>query len=231
MSLQIVTNSDLMPATFNYSILDLETETFVRETTDQLKDLMGRVRDDVITIGKKLKEVKEKLPHGQFGGWLEREFAWSQDKAEKLMRVADTFGEIPQFAELDIDDSALYVLAARSTPVEARQEVLERAQNGEHISHKKTKEAIKWHAPEKKQPTKTVLKPSVRKQYVACLHELVNVLGKAVALDPEELAAKIEPDEAEWVAGRLAEGSIWLEKVTWALGKRDSAEPSTPASP
>lgn len=51
------------------------------------------------------------------------------------MRVAEKF-QIPQIADFNFGASALYLLAAPSTPEPARIEAIERAQAGEAITHK-----------------------------------------------------------------------------------------------
>src|SRR5207244_11617416 len=89
----------------------------------------------------KLTEVKQQLPHGQFSLWLEQEFQWSQDTAEKWMQVTEHFGEIRNVAEFDV--SALYVLSARSPPEEARDEARDRARRGEHVTHKRAKSIVR----------------------------------------------------------------------------------------
>ena len=76
-------------------------------------------------------EVKDRLPHGAFGGWLESEFAWSDRTAQKFINVAKMLVES---TNIPIDSKeALYLLAAPSTPEQARQEAITRARNGETI--------------------------------------------------------------------------------------------------
>ncbi|WP_434509559.1 DUF3102 domain-containing protein [Desulfitobacterium sp. AusDCA] len=53
-----------------------------------------------IEIGRRLKEAKDLLPHGEWGKWLEDSVNYSQSRAEKLMRVFDAYGT-QQPASLD----------------------------------------------------------------------------------------------------------------------------------
>ena len=46
----------------------------------------------IVAIGQELIEIKEKLGHGHFGGWLKSEFGMSPDTAERYMRVVRVFG-------------------------------------------------------------------------------------------------------------------------------------------
>lgn len=129
---------------FDYSQLDTLTSDFVRQRTNELKTLVKRSAQDIIEIGAKLIEVKERLPHGQFGGWLNVEFGWSQQTAKRFINVAQRF-QNQQIVDLDFAPSALYLLSAPSTPDDARQEAIERAENGETINHILAKEIVLEH--------------------------------------------------------------------------------------
>ena len=104
-----------------------------------------RTAQDIIDIGAKLAEVKERLGHGKFRSWITAEFDWSHDTAINFMNVASAFGEMTKISS--IAPSALYALAAPSTPPAARTEAIERATRGEAITHSTAKAIIEEHAP------------------------------------------------------------------------------------
>jgi hypothetical protein len=126
---------------FDYATLDSETRIVVQQRTSEIKALMKRAASDIIEIGQKLIEVKARLGHGNVGGWLETEFDWSWDTAKRFMRVAETF-QNQQIADFQIAPSALYLLAAPSTPETARIEAIERATAGEPITYSKAREIV-----------------------------------------------------------------------------------------
>ena len=127
---------------FDYSRLDAQIRTLAQTRADEIKRLMKQTAYNIIQIGQKLLEMKECLGHGYFGRWLRAEFEWSQDTANRFINVAKHLGEIPQIAEFDIAPSALYLLAAPSTPDAARDIALERAARGESITHKAAKAIV-----------------------------------------------------------------------------------------
>ncbi|KGK91389.1 hypothetical protein DP73_03735 [Desulfosporosinus sp. HMP52] len=45
-----------------------------------------------IEIGRRLKEAKELLPHGEWGKWLVESCSYSKKTAEKLLRIFDAYG-------------------------------------------------------------------------------------------------------------------------------------------
>ncbi|GAA6621636.1 DUF3102 domain-containing protein [Scytonema sp. NUACC26] len=134
---------------FEYDILDGDTQRVVQQHTNEIKTLMRRNSQDIIDIGQKLIEVKQHLGHGSFRNWLKFEFNWSVSAATKFMQVAEQF-KCVNFTHLNITASTLYLIAAPSTPKEARVEVLERASNGENICYTEAKAIVFQHKKTKK---------------------------------------------------------------------------------
>ncbi len=129
---------------FDYAALDPETRIVVQQRTSEIKSLIRRTASDILDLGQKLLEVKAQLGHGYFRDWLKSEFDWGVWTATKYMQVAKRF-KCVNFSHLDIAPSALYELAAPSTPETARDEAIKRAFGGETITHSKAK-AIKARA-------------------------------------------------------------------------------------
>lgn len=79
---------------------------------------------NTIELGETLLAVKEVLPHRQFMEWLQVEFDMSERMIQHTMNVARTYGA-PEKRNIVtvLSPSALYLLAAPSTPKEARAEV------------------------------------------------------------------------------------------------------------
>ncbi|NHC38004.1 DUF3102 domain-containing protein [Scytonema millei] len=134
---------------FDYAALDVEAQIAVQKHTCDIKRMMRRTTQDIIEIGEKLIEVKQYLGFGHFSNWLIAEFGWKERTARNFMRVAEVF-KSAKFADLFIASSALYHLAAPSTPESARQEALELANKGEYITYSKARSIISQHQELKK---------------------------------------------------------------------------------
>ena len=93
----------------------------------------GTTAADVIEIGQALIRQKAKLGHGNFLNWLAAEFGMSNPTASRFMNVAERFGS-KSFSVKDLDLTALYELAAPSTPEEVRSEVERRIAAGELVT-------------------------------------------------------------------------------------------------
>ena len=135
---------------FDYSNLDAETLHFVQKQTGEIRSLMKRTAQDIIKIGQKLIAVKKRLGYGQYRKWIKTEFNWGKSTANSFENVAKQFADVQN---LDIfAPSALYELAAPSTPKSAREEAIARAQAGEKIGCKFAREIKKKHITELAKP-------------------------------------------------------------------------------
>ncbi len=129
---------------FDYEILDQETQITVKQKTSEIKSLIRQTAQEIVEVGQKLAEVKRQLKHGQFRSWLKSEFNWSISSATKFMQVSEQFKNV-NFTHFNFATSALYVLAAPSTPDSARQHALEIASQGENITYSLAKLIVKHH--------------------------------------------------------------------------------------
>src|SRR5215831_1107977 len=89
--------------------------------------------ENVIEIGRHLSEAKAEIKElgGSWGDWLKAEFGWSDQQARRFMHIFERKSELNKLLNADLPISALYLLAAPSTPETARTEIIERAQGGE----------------------------------------------------------------------------------------------------
>jgi len=133
-----------MPATvqlrFDYAALDAETRRFVIERTERIHALARATAASIVEIGKHLTEVKAELEHGKFLEWIEREFAWSRFSADRFMNVFERV-KSSNLQQMQIDVSALYLIAAPSTPEPVREEVISRAAV-ERVTHSTVKAVL-----------------------------------------------------------------------------------------
>lgn len=130
---------------FDYQALTLVQQQSIQQKTGEIRARLRRSAQDIWEIGQRLTEVRSQLKHGQFDAWLKAEFGWSRRTAYNFISVYETFQEHANFAQIDIATSALYLISAPSTAPEIRNEMIERAQNGEKITHQALKQAIKAH--------------------------------------------------------------------------------------
>lgn len=135
-----ISNVDM--SKFDYQQLTPKTRDQIQELTLDIRNRLRRCAQDIYQIGYDLCLIKQELQHGQFRAWLKTEFDWSISAANKFMQVSRQFQ--PQDLEtVDISPSALYVLAAPSTPQTVRNEALEKAKQGQTITFSLAKKLLK----------------------------------------------------------------------------------------
>jgi hypothetical protein len=128
-------------ALFDYRKLEPEVRAFVKERETLIREMAKRTAQGIVLIGQWLTEVKEQLPHGEWLPWLKDEFGWSRMTAERFMQVHEKF-KMHNLCNLEIDVSALYLIAAPSTPDIVVHEVIERAEKGEPMTRAKAEEIL-----------------------------------------------------------------------------------------
>ncbi|MGF1523898.1 MAG: DUF3102 domain-containing protein [Leptolyngbyaceae cyanobacterium] len=128
---------------FDYRMLSSAQRQIVQQKTGEIRERLRRSAQDIWEIGQRLVEVRAQLKHGQFESWLKNEFGWSRRTAYNFIGVYEAFRESASFAQIDIATSALYLLAAPSTPQSIREEFIERAERGEKITYKDLHRVIK----------------------------------------------------------------------------------------
>jgi len=67
-------------------------ERTIETITGEIKALRNQTLACVIEIGRRLKEAKAMLPHGEFGQWLEHKVDFSQSTANNFMKLFDAYG-------------------------------------------------------------------------------------------------------------------------------------------
>jgi N6-adenosine-specific RNA methylase IME4 len=219
--------TDQQLSLFDYTALDTETRIVVQQRTGEIKALMRTTAQGIIDIGEKLTEVKQRLGHGNFGTWLHLEFSWTDRTARQFMRVYDQF-KMENFSDLTIAPSALYLLAAPSTPDEVREHFIEQSQNGISVGYTEVKELKQAFdiAPDpiKKRLLEGEIAPKTAKKLAEALNE-VPVEVREIAIeggvsDPDAipLMARLYKEKREtfdtMAVSKTVNGEIPLEKAT-----------------
>ena len=108
-------SNELAPRGYDYSGLSTEVSIKAQVAAERVKIRINRTVEDIIEIGRNLIEVKESLPHGEFGKWIELEFGMSQPLAYNFIQTYKRFGN-GNYNNYKFQPTVLYALAAPSTP-------------------------------------------------------------------------------------------------------------------
>ena len=175
---------------FNYNILQSDQREIVRQRTEEIKERLKRSAQDIWEIGQKLFEVRSQLAYGNFDNWLKAEFGWSRRTAYNFIKVYEAFPECATVAQVSIAASALYQLSSPSTPQKVRNELIQRAKDGEKITRQDIRFAL-----EKKEPASSVVDKSTK---ASDPQQIVSVVSQdKKVLDLEETKIKTSDDSAK----------------------------------
>jgi hypothetical protein len=140
--------------TFDYSALPSETAEALRKQAARIRSRTKEATAAIIEIGRDLIAVQDHLEHGQFGAWVEAECGFTDRTARNYMRAAE-FAEDKSEIVSVLEPSAVYMLAAKSTPSAAGDDVAQRLARGEILTAASVKNLVEVHKAEQRRAAKT----------------------------------------------------------------------------
>ena len=120
------------PAAFSYETLPIEQATALQQSAERIRSLGRQQTEAIVEIGRELISAKERLPHGEFTAWLDAEFGMSDRTALNYMHLANWGQDKPEIISV-LPPTALYLLAAPSTPEPAKDEIVKRIRCGDIV--------------------------------------------------------------------------------------------------
>ena len=208
-----------------------DREAFLARKAGALRALAKTVVRDVIEIGRLLSEAKEAFGRGEnpeFLAWAQEALGWSRSSVYRFMDVHALMrnGQFSQRGKIeDLDLSSLYLLARPSTADDVRDEVVERAANGEAITPKEVARLIDEARKRDRFAAKKELERRLAREQAKAdtrEREIRAEYADKLVFDMDELKAKIakisKPLQArikqlEDELRRRAEASSSLEKI------------------
>jgi hypothetical protein len=129
---------------FAYANLDADTRTVVQQEDQAFDRNMHAAGASFMHACYNLRRIHEALRYQRpgFDAYCASKPGLSKSTAYRMLEVANMF---PNLGDIQAAPSALYVLAAPSTPEPARQEALSRAEAGEAITHQVTRALVRQH--------------------------------------------------------------------------------------
>lgn len=117
----------------------IEKNVDLEKIESEIIALKNQTAENIIQIGYKLIEAKEKLSHGEWSSWLENKVEFSQRTANQFMRIAKEFGSNSEvLTDLGITKVGLLL----DVPTEKREEFIENY-DLKSMSTRELKKAIK----------------------------------------------------------------------------------------
>jgi DNA repair exonuclease SbcCD ATPase subunit len=165
------------------------------EYTVRAKQVLKRTAEDIIELSQICHEYHQEFGYQEYVRWLKDDLGMSETYGRNLLNVYKQFGFTAQCAVIPcFDSSALRLLSENSTPESARQEALDRAEQGETISYKAAHEIV-----DRYKAQVNDLKEKLNKA------ESLNKLSKDIAGEAQRYKQETEGyrQEAEALRGKL----------------------------
>lgn len=132
---------------FDYQQLDSETRINLKQRAERICERTRKTAVDFWESGRDFHEAQQELAlrgYGCFIQWAESETGYKKSSVYRMIDFHKNI-EFPNLGNTSVAISAFYLLSSPSTPEEARQEAMDRAQNGEIITPGKAKEIVEDH--------------------------------------------------------------------------------------
>src|SRR5262249_17067064 len=212
-------------------IMTAPAAAVLAEHAAEIRRLGKQTVENVVEMGRRLTEAKEIAGHGNWLPWLDREFGWKEQTARNFMQAYELSLKSPNFGDLEVPVSALYMLAAPSTPQDVRDEVLARAQAVEPVTVSDVKTAIANRKPEPTPNHKYQVKPAAASLFAN--EDQLHAFAGVVSL--RTVRRFITFEQQVDLAKQLTEGNIraaayqpyvadWLRQAGKLQGRIDAVE-------
>jgi hypothetical protein len=214
-------------ALFDYGALDAETRIVLQQRAGEIKSIAKRMASDVVEIGHKLADVKQRLANGKFNEWLSAELGWSERTAYNFCAVYSRFGAA-NFAIENVAVSALYLLAAPSTPAEAVEVARQIADGGEEVTHGVAKEIVRQAKAREPKQKELIEEPEAEVEEDGADETASTAEPEEPRRPMDQLVATVKRFSGRIVGSTLVNQGFTFDQLTEALSrklieKRDSA--------
>jgi hypothetical protein len=141
----------LIPGPFDYSVLDVDIASNLREQANRIRTRIGKATQDLIDIGRDLLAAKKHLlDHGEFIKWVESEVGIARRTAQAYMAIAKLADDKGAAIAL-LPPTTVHRLAAKSAPPEVVSEVVAKARSGDVLPDRTVFEMISEAKAQKRQ--------------------------------------------------------------------------------
>jgi hypothetical protein len=133
---------DALPtcAEFDYGQYEPKVADELRQAAERIRSRGQDQIAAIVDIGNELNQVKNKIGHGNWGSWLESEFAMSVATANRYMRgaafIADKRTRGKFITVTNLTPGSLFQMSAKSAPPLLVHEAVERAETNAPMSEK-----------------------------------------------------------------------------------------------
>jgi DNA repair exonuclease SbcCD ATPase subunit len=106
---------------------------------------LKRTANEYVNLSQICHEYHNEFGYQDYEQWIKNDLGLGITRGKQLLTVYDQFGVTPQSGVDYLPVATMFLLAAPSVPESARTEAIEKAENGEKLTIKQTKELVEAH--------------------------------------------------------------------------------------
>jgi len=106
---------------------------------------LKRTAYEYVNLSQICHEYHQEFGYQDYSAWVKNDLGLGSRRGDQLLNVYDRFGVTAVTAVENLPAEIMFLLAAPSVPESARTEAIEKAENGESLTIKQTKELVEAH--------------------------------------------------------------------------------------
>jgi len=187
----------VLTSAFDYSAVPSAQAVALRQQAKRIRERIRATTISVIEVGRDLLATKQNLPHGLFIPWVEAECGVTIRTAQLYMTAA-AFAEGKSEMVSRLTPTALYRLAAKTTPAEVVTTVIQKLNSGAVVAEQEVitaiaearaqKNVLRKRSSKKARPqAREAQRQKHQRDAAAAVSDIINAIGKK----PAERVSKI----------------------------------------
>jgi hypothetical protein len=186
--------------------------TELAEIADRIRIRMRHTIADIIETGRDLTAAKAQLGHGQFSDWVWDEFSMSARTAQNYMRAAE-WAEGKNEIISHLSPTAVYALAAPSTPTAVTDRVIADSKAGKPVTDEYVKRHIKAAKEQERKKKARAARAADRATTAGYFEDVSTEQAAKTRSDPVGKAIAERAERNAWQEQALAEIASILQKL------------------
>jgi len=200
-----------------------ELVAWLRERYGALRGLLVRTARDLVDIGRILAEVRDALSHQEFLAFVAY-VGISRSTAYRWIAAAEA-AEGCSHVE-NVEPTALYALASRSTPDDVRERFLRRADTGHLVTHQEVRDALKREGEPSGSAPGSAPDPDTAEKLMDAILEAEDALADEAAAELEGRVAAVNGEVRRYHGEDRADIAVVVR--AWGVACVAAAEPFLP---
>jgi hypothetical protein len=128
-----MSDTPLMQDAFSYAEVAVDVQHELREAATDIRQAAAQVVGGLVTIGKRLESVSQRITRDQLERWTRSEFGWTHATTAQFRRIAYVFGDV-DWAQAHAEPDALKILTGLEVAPETHERARQAMRDGRYLT-------------------------------------------------------------------------------------------------